>query len=248
MTPLLIMPRPLLTDRQLESSSVVANCRMNRERELTGGNGYAREMGFDPAAWLAEQARPGRLVRWLDLCCGSGRALFQAAQRLEADGLADAVRIVGVDLVGMFWPGRPSRVLQLVVASLHDWQPDERFDLVTCVHGLHYLGDKLGLVQRILGWLAEEGLFVANLDLANLRAEDGKPLARRVAGMLRKLGIEYDSRRRRLRCWGRCQAALPLAYLGADDTAGPNSTGQPAVDSYYRLVGEEGWRSARRLP
>ena len=29
---------------------------------------------------------------------------------------------------------------------------------------------------------------------------------------------------------------LPYRYLGADDRAGPNYTGQPAVDSYYEMV------------
>jgi len=28
----------------------------------------------------------------------------------------------------------------------------------------------------------------------------------------------------------------PLAYLGANDTAGPNFTGQPAVNSHYRAA------------
>jgi len=29
---------------------------------------------------------------------------------------------------------------------------------------------------------------------------------------------------------------LPYGYLGADDQAGPNYTGQAAVDSYYEMV------------
>ena len=33
---------------------------------------------------------------------------------------------------------------------------------------------------------------------------------------------------------------LPYRYLGADDQAGPNYTGQPAVDSYYEVIGEAG--------
>jgi hypothetical protein len=37
-----------LSDDQLERSGVVANCRMNRERDLTGSNGYDRELGFNP--------------------------------------------------------------------------------------------------------------------------------------------------------------------------------------------------------
>jgi hypothetical protein len=34
---------------------VVANCRMNRERTLTGTNGYSHELGFHPLDWLRER-------------------------------------------------------------------------------------------------------------------------------------------------------------------------------------------------
>lgn len=34
----------LLTDKVLEHSGVVANCRMNRERVLTGSNGYSTDL------------------------------------------------------------------------------------------------------------------------------------------------------------------------------------------------------------
>src|SRR5580693_7611900 len=37
----------LLNDDELERSAVVANCRMNRERDLTGSNGYSKEVGFN---------------------------------------------------------------------------------------------------------------------------------------------------------------------------------------------------------
>jgi SAM-dependent methyltransferase len=207
---------------------------MNRERELIGHNGYGREIGFDPVAWLTERAGSGQSVRWLDLCCGTGRALFEAAALFEQVGLQDAVQIVGVDLVGMFWHGPASPCLRLVVASVHHWQPAERFDLITCVHGLHYLGDKLGAIERCLGWLVEDGLFAANLDLVNLRQENGKPLGRRVAQRFRASGIEYATRRRLLICRGRRDVHFGLESLGADDTAGPNCTGQAAVNSYYR--------------
>ena len=52
----------LLTDDELERSAVVANCRMNRERDLTGSNGYDREIGFDPLDFLRERVvrRPAR--------------------------------------------------------------------------------------------------------------------------------------------------------------------------------------------
>jgi hypothetical protein len=38
-------PMILLGDDELERSVIVANCRMNRERDLTGSNGYSREVG-----------------------------------------------------------------------------------------------------------------------------------------------------------------------------------------------------------
>jgi SAM-dependent methyltransferase len=202
---------------------------MNRERELTGDNGYQRELGLHPLDFLRARQRP---VRWLDLCCGTGRAL------LQADGLLgphEDVRIVGVDLHEMFWPGPRSARLHLVAASLHDWQADERFDLITCVHGLHYLGDKLGVIVRAASWLADDGVLVANLDAANLRDERGAPLGRLGPRLLREAGLTYDTRRHRLICHGRKLLDLPLDYVGADDTAGPNYTGQPAVHSLYRV-------------
>jgi SAM-dependent methyltransferase len=165
----------LLGDDELERSAVVANCRMNRERGLVGSNGYVRELGFSPLDFLRERVASGHLVAWLDLCCGTGRALIQAARLLRDEGLSDGIAIVGVDLVGMF--DRPDPGLQrlrLVEASLTAWRPDRQFDLITCVHGLHYVGDKLGLIARAASWLAEDGLFVASLDLHNLKFADGK--------------------------------------------------------------------------
>src|SRR5947209_4318775 len=126
--------------------------------------------------------------------------------------------------------------LRLVEASLTTWRPDRVFDLITCVHGLHYVGDKLGLIARAASWLADDGLFVANLDLANLKLGDGRAAGLKVTSDLRRAGLEYDRRKRLVVCRGRKVLDLPYRYLGADDRAGPNYTGQPAVDSYYEPV------------
>jgi hypothetical protein len=107
--------------------------------------------------------------------------------------------------------------------------------LITCVHGLHYIGDKLGLLARAASWLAEEGLFIANLDLANLRTADGKPLARRVLPPLRRAGFTWDAHQRLLTCVGPRTVAWPFRYLGADDQSGANYTGQAAVNSFYEV-------------
>ena len=224
----------LLGDDELERSAVVANCRMNRERDLTGTNGYTKELGFHPLDLLKERAA-GRPTAWLDLCCGSGKALIQATEVIQAEGLD--IEVVGVDLVGMFHRAALGTTrLRLIESSLTSWRPERSFDLITCVHGLHYVGDKLGLITRACSWLAEDGLFVASLDVANLKLHDGRAASRYPASDLRAAGLGYDRRRRLVTCRGRKAVALPYRYLGADDGAGPNCTGQPAVDSHYEPI------------
>jgi SAM-dependent methyltransferase len=224
----------LLDDEELEKSAIVANCRMNRERNLLGSNGYNRELGFDPIAFLQEKTSTGGTAAWLDLCCGTGRALIQAAEIVLAE--QRAIDIVGVDLVGMVDPTPPDLPrLRLVEASLSTWRPERAFDLITCVHGLHYVGDKLGLIACVASWLVEDGLFVASLDLHNVKSNDDSS-ARRITSALRRTGLLFDNRRRLISCRGRRQVSLPFRYAGADDTAGPNYTGQPAVDSFYEVV------------
>lgn len=258
----------LLAEAALHRSSVVANCAMNRERQLTGVNSYARVLGFDPVDWLAARSVAGtdqvdrdRGPAWLDLCCGSGRALAQADERLPS------ATIVGVDLVDAFvsaHPGggsasgtaaveaatteasaaeiAPAEVaaaeggVRFVVAPVEVWVPDRAFDLITCVHGLHYVGDKLAVLRRMVRCLRPGGRFVADLDLDAIRLDDGRAAGRRLATRLRAAGLDYDSGRHRIGCTGPRLLDLPYLYLGADDRAGPNYTGQPAVNSVYRAA------------
>lgn len=209
----------LLDDDRLAASSVVANNTMNRGRALTGRDGYAAVLGID----LVSRLSTGPL-RWLDLCCGEGKALLAAA-RLSPDA-----RITGVDLVDFF---RTAPAVRFVTASVTDWRPTESYDLITCVHGLHYLGDKLGVLARIASWLTPEGHFVANFDATSIRLPDGEPAGRRLTAALRSAGFTYDGRTHRISRHGHADVALPYRYLGANDRAGHNYTGQPAVHSYY---------------
>jgi SAM-dependent methyltransferase len=181
----------------------------------------------------------GREAVWLDLCCGSGKAPIEAARIVHGEGLD--VEIVGVDLVGMFqWTDPDMTSLRLVEASLTGWRPERPFDLITCVHGLHYIGDKLSLIARAATWLTDDGLFVASLDLHNLKIADRKSSAHRMVADLRRAGLNFDRRRRRLTCRGRRTVDFPYRYMGADDRSGPNYTRQHAVDSYYLGVGVAG--------
>jgi len=229
------MTERLLDDAALEMSAVVANNAMNRERQLAGVNSYARELGFDPLAVISAETGKsfGTPTAWLDLCCGSGGALIQAAGRLRTAGLAGRVDLTGVDLVDAFdaVPGSTPG-LELICAPVAAWEPTRSFDLITCVHGLHYIGDKLTLLTRAAGWLTPTGRLAADLDLTAIKV-GGPAATRRLRSRLRAAGFAYSARRRQITCAGRRDVRLPYAYLGADDRAGPGYTGQPAVTSYY---------------
>jgi hypothetical protein len=121
----------LLDDAALTASSVVANNTMNRERGLSGANSYAKELGFDPYEYLA--SREGSRA-WLDLCCGSGKALFHAAGRFAAEQPDVDAAIVGIDLVDHFLSAVRPPGLELIAASVSEWttqrtfRPEDRLD------------------------------------------------------------------------------------------------------------------------
>ncbi|MET7703892.1 methyltransferase domain-containing protein [Streptomyces sp. NPDC005485] len=215
----------LVSTSELERSSVVANNTMNRERGLAGVNSYARELGFDPLAHLT--ARPAA-PSWLDLCSGEGRAQLEAASALPADAVLTAV-----DLVGPLAPVPAPPTMERVIASVADWAPQRTYDLITCVHGLHYVGDQLGLLARAASWLAPDGLLLAHFDPDSIRWADSSPAGRAAVTALRTAGYRYSARHHRLTLEGARQVLLPFRYMGADPTAGPNYTGQPAVGSHY---------------
>jgi SAM-dependent methyltransferase len=227
-------PNQLLNREELENSSVVANCCMNRERDLLGSNGYEVEIGFDPLQWCKDRLESKSIVRWLDICCGTGKALIQAASIIETAGL-DSIQIIGVDLVDMFLP-HESTSLCLSACSIFDFETTTNFDLITCVHGLHYVGDKLQAIKLATSWLAADGLFVANLDQMNLRLSKTQESSKSIIQSLRDRGFEYNSRKHLLRIVGFNSLDFPYRFEGADDSAGPNYTKQPAVTSYYRLA------------
>jgi hypothetical protein len=74
-------PVDLLDDGTLAGCAVVANCEMNRQRQLTGVNSYTRELGFDPidmltaaltAASVEGRAGPGQDGTTAGLRAGAG--------------------------------------------------------------------------------------------------------------------------------------------------------------------------------
>lgn len=194
---------------------------MNRSRGLSS---YQRELGLAPTEFLSRFAEP----RWLDLCCGEGRALWEAA------AANPHLRIHGVDLAGHFRSGEAGSAVAFSKTPIRLLAPEETYHLITCVHGLHYVGDKMSTLLRLAGWLTPEGLFVGHFDPQSIKWTDGRSAGRSILAWLRQNGWSYDSRRRLLRGGRLAAVDCPFEFVGADPEAGPNFTGQAAVNAYYK--------------
>jgi trans-aconitate methyltransferase len=227
------MALELVDEATLDNSAIVANNAMNRERGYRGANSYVRELRFDPLIWLAAHDHGSAApLRWLDLCCGSGKALVEA-DALSSVLFNDRLTITGVDLVAPM--DGPDRV-EFIAGSLRDWNPSGRYDLITCVHGIHYVGDKFAMLQRISRWLTIDGYFAANFDAESIRIDNQGSSPTKTSRALRHAGFDYDARRKLLTRRGYAEVQLPFRFLGADDRAGPNYTGQPAVTAHYASI------------
>lgn len=226
----------LLAENELIWSWVVANSKMNRERNASGVNSYEKELKFRPEEFLEKHIHQNNHVKWLDLCCGQGKALIQTGEWLFSKGLQDKATLKGVDLVDAFQTiPRDITCVDFEVRSLVDWSSIAKFDLITCVHGLHYIGDKLKVLASALESLTPEGLFVANLDLNNIQIEN-KDTEDYLLSCFKKHGVQYNRRTRILECKGPRQIDFLLTYKGANDEVGPNYTGQDAVCSVYAVL------------
>ena len=223
----------LIPEDKLIWSPIVANSRMNRERKASGVNSCEQEFGFKPENYLLERIKQQSSVSWLDLCCGQGNALVQTAVYFHAHGLQDKVVLKGIDLLDAFTPVDDRLTcLQFQVTSLMGWQPDSTYDLITCSHGLHYLGDKFKVIQLAVGALTDTGLFIAHLDLNNIVVE-GTTFQSYLNILFKRQQLQYNKKKRLLQQVGSKTIDFSLFYKGADDQAGPNYTGQDAVTSYY---------------
>lgn len=226
-----------LSQAELLASDVVANATMNRGRGLSGVNSYARELRFDVPAFLQERVEARGRAFWYDPCCGQGcgqgRALAEAGEQFAATDWGQCVRIVGVDLIGDFVPAGEN--VRLLAGDVLTWTLEGQADLITCVHGLHYLGDKLGFLERAYAQLALGGILLAHLDTANLR----QPYSwTQTVRRLRAQGIRvtWKDHRQRLE---RTDAPLAfgLTYTAATISAQANYTGITVVDSWYQEQG-----------
>jgi len=226
----------LLSESELVWSPVVANSTMNRERNANGINSYEKEFKFKPEAFLVNHIDKFGQVKWLDICCGQGKALIQVATYLSNKNLQHKAALKGIDLVDSFLPILPSvTCLQFEVKSAVEWASGEAYDLITCVHGLHYIGDKLKVLKTAMASLTSNGLFIANLDLKNIMIGNGDA-QNHMKSIFKNNTVQYNARTRIIQCNGPRSIDFGVQYKGASDQAGPNYTGQEAVNSFYDLM------------
>lgn len=220
----------LLSDSELLASETVANSCMNRDRGLSGVNSYARELGFDITDFLRERVAQNGGAVWYDACCGTGRALAQFVR--SGEPWTGAVQVFGVDLVGDFVPDLAG--LRLTAADVVSFRPVSPADLITCVHGIHYLGDKLRFLETVYESLAPGGVFIGHFDPMNLRLSESGTDWPRLLRRIRAEGINITVQRYRLRLVRNdVPLRFGLAYQGAQRSDGPNFSGMVGVDSWY---------------
>ncbi|BDI28411.1 methyltransferase [Capsulimonas corticalis] len=223
----------MLTNPQLLASDIVANRTMNRGRVLSGVNSYERELGFSPLERLRERRRAHGTAVWVDACCGEGRALLHAAALLRELELSDTISLIGVDLINTF-PSHDFPNLTFVETDVTRYQPPSGADLITCIHGLHYLGDKLGFLENSYSALAEDGVFAGQLDPANVRSREEKWTWSAMLRRAKRGGADVTLRKNLLQMRGTgASLSFGLRYEGAKPSETPNYTGITVIDSWY---------------
>ena len=153
------------------------------ERYLTFGDQRTR-----PARDLLARVPLGRPTRVADLGCGPGNSTALLAERCpEAE-------IIGVDnSPEMLAKARATGVRAIwVEADIAGWAPDRPFDLIYSNAALHWLGDHLILLPRLMGQLCPAGALAVQMPrnfaapshvLLRETAASG-PWADRLAGIL----------------------------------------------------------------
>lgn len=219
----------LITDDKLIWSPTVANSRMNRSRNASGINSYEQEFKFKPEQFLESAVAEKGSAAWLDICCGEGKALLQTAQYFKNRNLQQAIELNGIDLIEN---SNSNSDVVFYVMPFSSFKSAIKYDLITCVHGLHYVGNKLAAIEKAISLLKVNGLFVANLDLSDICIKDTNS-NQLLKDRLKKENIQYNSRRKIIKKIGYDEVSFDYDYLGADEKSGPNYTGQEAVTSYY---------------
>jgi ubiquinone/menaquinone biosynthesis C-methylase UbiE len=229
------MDKKLLTENELLWSPIVANNTMNRERKATGVNSYEKDIKLNPINFITQRQAQIQ-INWMDLCCGKGNALIETAKYFENNQWKDKITLTGIDLVDSFQEKSGLDSPIFIQTSLEKWIPNQQYDLITIVHGIHYLGDKIALITKAASALKPNGLFIGNLDLNNIQITDATYSEKTLKSFFKSNQIQYNARTKLIQINGTKTITNPFQYIGADDQAGPNYTGQRVVNSFYSTI------------
>ena len=187
------MNKKLLNESELEWSAVVANNSMNRERKATGVNSYEKDLKLNPIRFILERKNQAD-IQWLDLCCGKGNALIEVAKHIQNTDLVHKTHLLGIDLVDYFADKKDLNNLTFRTLNLSNWQPETAYDLITIVHGLHYLGDKIGLIIKAASALKKDGVLMANMDIKNIQIMGYENKEKALKSFFKSAEIGYNDR------------------------------------------------------
>lgn len=205
----------LIPDDKLIWSPTVANSRMNRSRNASGINSYEQEFKFKPGQFLESAVAEKGSAAWLDICCGEGKALLQTAQYFKNRNRQQAIELNGIDLIEN---SNSNSDVVFYVMPFSSFKSAIKYDLITCVHGLHYVENKLAAIEKAISLLKVKGLFVANLDLSDICIKDTDS-NQLLKDRLKKENIQYNSRRKIIKKIGYDELRFDYDYLGADEKA-----------------------------
>lgn len=222
-----------VSDHELLNSPVVANSIMNRSRALKGVNSYERDLKFDISQFILNRIKHNGAVNWCDICCGEAKALLAMYDILCAGYSGKNIELFGIDLVVNKAYDLSTDKIHLCITegNVMEYPLPFKAELITCVHGLHYIGDKLGLLQRLYADLEIQGVLIAHIDPDNLKLPmDWKALLRSI----RKNGVDIVYKNHIITITKNDRDFIHgLVYKGATISETPNYTGIIAVDSCY---------------
>ena len=217
----------LLDDDTLAGSAVVANSAMNPSAPLPGSTATTVSWASTRSTCSAAGSVTGApdTVAWLDLCCGTGRALVEAARRLT-QGVGAAVPGPGRRSRRRLRPG-PDRL------AAADRGVGGGLEARAAVRP-HHQRARPALRRRQArpadegGGLADRRRPARRRHRPRQRPARGRPARRsppRRAPAGR--GFNYDGRRRRIGRDDRGEVALPYEYLAPTTRRAPTTPASP---------------------
>ena len=133
---------------------------LDKDRGMEKGHADAVTEMLDFA--LKERHKINNNFAFLDLGCGNGWVV----RKVVDDPLCTKAHgIDGADQMIANAKARGNKE-EYILANIHNYEPQEKYDLIHSMEVLYYLEDPESILNKIFNsWLAEEGRLIAGIDL-----------------------------------------------------------------------------------